>query len=81
MEEKHEDSCGKQEIGETPQGISPRRLTTPPRKAKCFSGTVVSPPPQITSHYIFLCIKNNLFARGWLGEHIGRVVYSPPSKV
>jgi hypothetical protein len=26
--------CGKQEIGETPQGVSPRRLTTPPRQRR-----------------------------------------------
>ncbi len=39
-EEIYVDSCGRKGIGETPQCVSTRRLTSRPRKAKCISGAV-----------------------------------------
>jgi len=39
-EEIYVDSCGKKGLGETPQCVSARRLTSRPRKAKYISGAV-----------------------------------------
>src|SRR5699024_9759489 len=36
-EEIYEDSCGRKGLGETPQCVSTRRLTSRPRKAKYIS--------------------------------------------
>ncbi|HLR63001.1 MAG TPA: hypothetical protein VK097_11275, partial [Lentibacillus sp.] len=57
----HDDSCGSKGIGETPQGVSPRRLTSRPRKAACISGAVEDAPTYTLSYVAVygFCFKND----------------------
>src|SRR5690606_18839400 len=50
--EIHGDSCGRIGIGETPQCVSARRLTSRPRKAECISVAGMVLPKKNTSRTV-----------------------------